>query len=431
MLFCREKDLERREARLKDPKDSTVSNALGSEDNTPSSFSATPGNTRDDANAKSQRLSPGKPTLAAQHSHGTRRKSLFFPEDKSKGLAPLLQQRSQHDSAVSLSLRMLSPRQEQHNLVSPVTAAQSGIHSVHATVDEAGPATAPVRRLFPMPHPRAMLEQRLVRVYVCSSLADDDHHMQLREWVYPRLHSDAARRGLVLQMVDLRDEHLLQHVGEDDQDQQHATIIDQMVYEMHRCAPIFICLLGEDYLDAVGIDIVKSLADMGHEWVRSDASLHEASVTDLLVRQGVLHSKNQWAMAFLQREAIEEEDAQDEAIASLDDAIQVSADTLVGAARQVLHPTHGCTTTMYVCACLPTRLSLPASVRNVRAGACMPTYTKTCGRSSRFDMHDGYFSHTLGSFDTHTCLTRRWTRSSKIEAVRAPWKRHWCSQESP
>lgn len=58
----------------------------------------------------------------------------------------------------------------------------------------------------PAEFPRRVLEGRAASVFVCTALRGADDHAGLRGHVYPRLISDAQRRGVALAFVDFTED---------------------------------------------------------------------------------------------------------------------------------------------------------------------------------------------------------------------------------
>lgn len=152
-------------------------------------------------------------------------------------------------------------------------------------------AMAPTeRREATAPRPVLAVEQRAVSVFVLSSLAGGEHSV-LRADVYPRVVSDAARRGVAMRVVDLRDERLRGHEEEAGGDEEGAALLlDQMLFEAMRCAPVCVGLLGRQYQDGIGSAVLEVLEKLGHIWVNDEDAagdkgpLRDACATDVLLR---------------------------------------------------------------------------------------------------------------------------------------------------
>jgi hypothetical protein len=233
-----------------------------------------------------------------------RRKSMFFVEPEASDEAAARPDPEIADDAVQ------QQQQQQQQHPSEVSGVGGGDGLRESVVKAKREQLRP-----PEPRPRAslpplhLIEQRCLRVFVYSSLPGGSEHAMLRSIVYPRLMSDAARRGVTLRMVDLRDEMLKEHEEKMfSTDEGAALLLDQLLYEAGRCLPLSVGLLGESYLDGIGDEMVAALEGMGQAWVRDDGAggargpVGEACATDLIVRRAALMSRDGWAMVLLLRE---------------------------------------------------------------------------------------------------------------------------------
>ena len=229
-----------------------------------------------------------------------RRKSMFFVEPEASDEAAARPDPENADDAV----------QQQQQQPSSEVSGGGGSSSLRESVVKA--KSEQLRPTEPRPRaslpPLHLIEQRCLRVFVYSSLPGGSEHAMLRSTVYPRLMSDAARRGVTLRMVDLRDEMLKEHEEKMfSTDEGAALLLDQLLYEAGRCLPLSVGLLGESYLDGIGEEMVAALEGMGQAWVRDDGAgeargpLGEACATDLIVRRTALMSRDGWAMVLLLR----------------------------------------------------------------------------------------------------------------------------------
>jgi hypothetical protein len=129
-------------------------------------------------------------------------------------------------------------------------------------------------------------QHRFLRIFVCSSLEGDAEHALLRTAVFPRLISSAARRGVALHFVDLRDAlHRAEGTGAGAA--WEARTVGLLLRTARECAPWVVGLVGDGYGAALGDDVCRRLEAAGHAWV-AEEGLAPAAVVDVLARYTAL-----------------------------------------------------------------------------------------------------------------------------------------------
>jgi hypothetical protein len=131
--------------------------------------------------------------------------------------------------------------------------------------------------------PMELLAQKKVRFFVCSSVEDEEAHLLLHDFVYPRLESDANRRGVSLAFIDFRPDLATWSDEELGNETMISTIADLMLREVERCAPFFLGLFSDEYGQSMGDSLVSELARRGHPWVQGEG-LEDHSLADMLLR---------------------------------------------------------------------------------------------------------------------------------------------------
>jgi hypothetical protein len=132
--------------------------------------------------------------------------------------------------------------------------------------------------------PRAVVEARALRVFVCSSLEGEQAHMRLNAEVFPRLTNDAARRAVSLTFVDLHDE-LAGSVALGLGLEFEVNVLDLMLRELDSCS-LLIGLLADCYGPPLGAKVCAALSQRGHSWLEEEG-LEEASLEEVLVRRAL------------------------------------------------------------------------------------------------------------------------------------------------
>jgi hypothetical protein len=125
-------------------------------------------------------------------------------------------------------------------------------------------------------------------IFVCSSLEGDEEHALLRAVVFPRLVSSAARCGVALHFVDLRD--ALRHAeGAGAGAACEARTVGLLLRTARGCALWMVGLVGDGYGASLGDDVsvCRRLEAVGHAWV-AEEGLAQAAVVDVLARYAVL-----------------------------------------------------------------------------------------------------------------------------------------------
>eukprot|EP00960_Hanusia_phi_P075570 768441-Hanusia_phi.AAC.11 len=135
---------------------------------------------------------------------------------------------------------------------------------------------------------RSVVDSKSIRVFIVSSMQNDVVYQLLHRAVFPRLVSDAHRRGLSLVFVDLSD-ILIKAAQAKDSSLDHeekftkevVPVLDLMLKEMENCC-LLMGILADQYGPALGSEVCTLLSAMGHDWVED---LEEASVEDMLIRK--------------------------------------------------------------------------------------------------------------------------------------------------
>lgn len=96
-----------------------------------------------------------------------------------------------------------------------------------------------------------LLLQKKIRVFVCSSLEDEEAHILLRDQVYPLLEADANRRGVSLEFVDFRPD-LVTWDEELGNEAMITVLVDLMLAEVELCSPFFLGLFADYYGHGIG-----------------------------------------------------------------------------------------------------------------------------------------------------------------------------------
>lgn len=126
-------------------------------------------------------------------------------------------------------------------------------------------------------------KKRVINVFVSSTFADMKRERDvLATEVFPKLKTLCDKRGVCFYAIDLR----WGVPGTEDL----PGIVRYCLEEVERCAPYFICMLGERYGTPIGR--VEGPLPRQHEWVCKDA---EMSVTHAEIMHGVLRNPD---MAF-------------------------------------------------------------------------------------------------------------------------------------
>ena len=130
------------------------------------------------------------------------------------------------------------------------------------------------------------IRHRFLRIFVSSSLQGNEEHALLRAAVYPGLISEAARRGVALHFIDLRDA-LRRAEGGGAELAWEASTVGLLLREVERCQPWFIGLLGNAAGGALGQDLCGRLEAAGHAWV-AEEGLAAVACHDVLARFAAL-----------------------------------------------------------------------------------------------------------------------------------------------
>lgn len=139
---------------------------------------------------------------------------------------------------------------------------------------------------------KSLIDNREIRFFLSSTFKDMEEERNAIVKVFHELRVEAARRNVILTMVDLR-------WGVSREESRTGKVLSVCLGEIEHSHPFFIGLLGGRYGSHPSLEDLKKNKDLEerYPWVRKDIE-NELSITEIEIQYGVLRNTNEVDAAF-------------------------------------------------------------------------------------------------------------------------------------